>query len=500
MTTYAKGADVEALARSARVIKGMQAELTRIEATSRGAMRSIEAGWGGDNVRALVRHFNTRAVPGLQACSGVFEAMARRLEANVADQRSASGLGGSGGSGGAGGGGAGSGAGSGGGGLNDVTKTKGKKFQLDPDKQPDSMGDESGTSYRHTTQDGRHTYENATEGEDGRVRYDRYTHAGDYRDRQLEHESGWRSESESRVDRPWLPTDNSEDEDAFANRHPGASTAINRGVEGVNWMERTEHQGHTDYEPVYYDADGKVTDKEHAVRMAYGGGPGTEVKGYHEFGIKDGALAAGLGGTAGAYLLRGGVEGNLGAHGKYNASGFVGAEGKADASVSLGKDGLAAKANASAMVGVKGEAGVAYDNGPLAAHASGNAMAGAEAKADASVAIGKDGIRTSAGAEAFAGVKAGGEVGGSIAGVGGTAGGEVYAGIGAHANIDANFSAESVKVKVDVGAAIGIGGGVNFSVDVNPKEFLEDTGLDDVADGIGAAVKDPIGTIGGFFP
>ena len=47
MTTYAKGADVEALARSARIIKAMQAELTRIEATSRGAMRSIEAGWGG---------------------------------------------------------------------------------------------------------------------------------------------------------------------------------------------------------------------------------------------------------------------------------------------------------------------------------------------------------------------------------------------------------------------------------------------------------------------
>lgn len=498
MTTYAKGADVEALARTARVIKGMQAELTRIEATSRGAMRSIEASWGGDNLRALVRHFNATAVPGLQACNGVFDAMARRLDENVAAQRSASGLGGSGGSGGSAGGGAGSGAG--GGGLNDVTKTEGKKFQLDPDRQPDSMGDESGTSYRHTTQDGRHTYENAREGDDGRVRYDRYTHAGDYRDRQLEQESGWRSETERTVDRPWLPTDNSEDKDAFANRHPNADKAIDRGLEGVNWMERTDHEVHTDYEPVYYDADGNVTDKDHAVRMAYGGGPGTEVKGYHEFGIKEGALAAGLGGTAGAYLLRGGVEGNLGAHGKYNASGFVGVEGKADASVALGKDGLAAKANASAMVGVKGEAGVAYDNGPLAAHASADAMAGAEAKADASVAIGKDGIRTSAGAEAFAGVKAGGEVGGNIAGVGGTVGGEVYAGIGAHANIDANFSAESVKVKVDVGAAIGIGGGASFSVDVNPKEFLEDTGLGDVADGIGAAVKDPIGTIGGFFP
>jgi len=444
MTTYAKGADVEALARSARIIKGMQAELTRIEATSRGAMRSIETSWGGDNLRALVRHFNATAVPGLQACSGVFDAMARRLDENVATQRSASGLGGSGGSGSSGG----TGGSGGAGGLNDVTKTEGKKFQLDPDKQPDSMGDESGTSYRHTTQDGRHSYENAKEGDDGRVRYDRYTHAGDYRDRQLEHESGWRSETERKVDRPWLPTDDSEDKHAFANRHPNADKAIDRGIEGVNWMERTDHEGHTDYEPVYYDADGNVTDKEHAVRMSYGGGMGTEAKGYHEFGIKEGALAAGLGGSAGAYLLRGGVEGNLGNHGTYNASGFVGAEGKADASVALGKDG----------------------------------------------------IRTSAGAEAFAGVKAGGEVGGNIAGVGGTVGGEVYAGIGAHANIDANFSAESVKVKVDVGAAIGIGGGVSFGVDVNPKEFLEDTGLGDVADGIGAAVKDPIGTIGGFFP
>jgi hypothetical protein len=80
----------------------------------------------------------------------------------------------------------------------------------------------------------------------------------------------------------------------------------------------------------------------------------------------------------------------------------------------------------------------------------------------------------------------------------GTVGGEAYAGVGAHANVDANFSAESVKV--DVGAAIGIGGGVSFSVDVNPKEFIEDVGLDDVADGLGSAIKDPIGTIGGFFP
>ena len=382
MTTYAKGADVEALARSARIIKGMQAELTRIEATSRGAMRSIETSWGGDNLRALVRHFNATAVPGLQACSGVFDAMARRLDENVATQRSASGLGGSGGSGSSGG--TGGSGGAGGGGLNDVTKTEGKKFQLDPDKQPDSMGDESGTSYRHTTQDGRHSYENAKEGDDGRVRYDRYTHAGDYRDRQLEHESGWRSETERKVDRPWLPTDDSEDKHAFANRHPNADKAIDRGIEGVNWMERTDHEGHTDYEPVYYDADGNVTDKEHAVRMSYGGGMGTEAKGYHEFGIKEGALAAGLGGTAGAYLLRGGVEGNLGNHGTYNASGFVGAEGKADASVALGKDGLVAKADASVMAGVKGEAGVAYDNGPLAAHASANAMAGVEAKADAS--------------------------------------------------------------------------------------------------------------------
>jgi hypothetical protein len=44
--------------------------------------------------------------------------------------------------------------------------------------------------------------------------------------------------------------------------------------------------------------------------------------------------------------------------------------------------------------------------------------------------------------------------------------------MGGYANIDAALTAESVKVKVDVGAAVGLGAVVRFSVDVQPKAAI----------------------------
>lgn len=391
MTAYRKGADPEALTRIARSLTGMQAELGRIESTTRSAVGTIRGNWGGDNLLSLVDTFTTTCLPGLRACSGVLDEMARRLDENVAAQRAASG-GSHGDAGGESGRGGDGGRPGGPSGLNDVTKTQGKKHDV--------------------------------------------------------------------------------------NLHDGTPVKVgllDAALGGVNWTHKDEDV-RTDYEKTYYDAAGNVTDKAHADRAAYGGTLGTETKHHTEVGIKDGALFAGAGAGAGAYLLRGGVEGNLGQHGKYDASGFVGAEAKADASVSLGKEGLRAKAGAEAFAGAKGEAGIAYDNGPLAAHAGASAMAGAEAKADTSLAIGKEGITARARADAFAGAKAAAEVGASIAGIGGTVGGEVYAGIGGHAEVDAAFTAERVKVNVDVGAAVGIGAGVKFSVDVQPKEFVDDVG------------------------
>jgi hypothetical protein len=423
VTAYRKGADPEALTRIARSISGMQAELGRIESATRSAVGTIGGSWSGDNLLSLVETFTTTCLPGLRACSGALDAMARRLDDNVAAQRAASGGVGPAGT----------------GGLNDVTKTKGKKHDAN--------------EVHHYTQEWKHT-------EHG------------------EREWGLRLP---------LPHDGSDDPDRFANRHEQAARLLDGALGGVSWTHKDEDV-RTDYEKTYHDAAGTVTDQAHADHAAYGGTLGTETKHHTEVGLKDGALHAGAGAGAGAYLLRGGTEGNLGRHGKYDASGFVGAEAKADAGVSLGKDGLRAKAGAEAFAGARGEAGISYDNGPLAGHAGATAMAGAEAKADTSLAVGKDGLRAQAGANAFAGAKAGAEVGASIAGIGGTVGGEVYAGIGGHANVDAAFSAERVKVNVDAGAAVGVGAGVKFSVDAQPKEFVDDVGHG--LGGAGSAVED----------
>ncbi len=508
MTMYKRGADTEALTRIAGNIRGLQGELTRIEQSSRSAMGSIQGNWGGENLLTLVGHFNETAIPAMQACNGVFDEMAQKLDTNAKAQvaTSGGGAGGAAGPGGAGGGSGGGGTSAGGGppvppphGKNDVTKTKGKKFATEAHDGDGSVGG-GGNSFTHTVQDGQHRYENSRVGEDGRQHYDRRTHDGDYRRRELEHEQGWRTESQHNVNRPWLPTDDSDDPHTFANRHDDASRRIGHGVEAVNWTNKDEHTD-SSYTTHYYDSNGNPTDKGHAASSTMGGTLGTETKHHTEVGIKDGALYAGAGAGAGAYLLKGKVDGNLGDHGRYEAGGFVGAEAKADAGVSLGKDGLQAKATAEAFAGAKGNVGVSYDNGPLAGHADANVMAGAEAKADASVGIGKDGVKAHAGADAFAGVKAGAEVGGNVAGVGGTVGGEVYAGIGAHADVDANFSAESVKVKVDVGAAIGIGGGVKFSVDVQPKEMMSDVGhgLGDAGKAIDGGLEHGAKAIGKVF-
>ncbi|OFE17081.1 hypothetical protein BA895_18090 [Humibacillus sp. DSM 29435] len=508
MTMYKRGADAEALTRIAGNIRGLQGELARIEQSSRSAMGSIQGNWGGQNLLTLVGHFNDTAIPAMRACNGVFDAMAQKLDTNAKAQvaTSGGGAGGTAGPGGAGGGSGGGGTSTGGGpsvppphGKNDVTKTKGKKFSLE-DKDPDETSGGEGNQYTRTQHGSTQTYENTRTGADGREHYDRYTHAGDYHQPQLQHETGYTRETERDVHRPWLPTDGSDDPGRFANRHDDASRRIGHGVEAVNWTYKDEHPD-SSYTTHYYDSNGNPTDKDHAASSTMGGTLGTETKHHTEVGIKDGALYAGAGAGAGAYLLKGKVDGNLGDHGRYEAGGFVGAEAKADAGVSLGKDGLQAKVNAEAFAGAKGNVGVSYDNGPLAGHADANVMAGAEAKADASVGIGKDGVKAHAGADAFAGVKAGAEVGGNVAGVGGTVGGEVYAGIGAHADIDANFSAESVKVKVDVGAAIGIGGGVKFSVDVQPKEMMSDVGhgLGDAGKAIDGGLEHGAKAIGKVF-
>jgi hypothetical protein len=93
MTRYRKGANTEELARIAGTIRGLQVELTRIETASRPAVGTIERNWGGDNLLALGRQFTTTCLPGIQACGGILEDLARRIDDNVRAQRAASGTG-----------------------------------------------------------------------------------------------------------------------------------------------------------------------------------------------------------------------------------------------------------------------------------------------------------------------------------------------------------------------------------------------------------------------
>jgi hypothetical protein len=104
------------------------------------------------------------------------------------------------------------------------------------------------------------------------------------------------------------------------------------------------------------------------------------------------------------------------------------------------------------------------------------AFAGAEADVKGDVFAGPSGIGASAGGSAFAGAKATAEGSLDVAGVGGSARGELWAGIGAEASADVVVSAEQVKISVSAGAALGLGGSVEFEIDVNPKEVVTNVG------------------------
>ena len=116
--------------------------------------------------------------------------------------------------------------------------------------------------------------------------------------------------------------------------------------------------------------------------------------------------------------------------------------------------------------------------------ANGRVFVGAEVGAEASGAIGVGGAEGLLVAGAFAGGKAAVNAGGTVAGVTAGAGAEISYGIGARADLDAELSATSIGLSMDVGAALGIGTGVSFDVSVNPQEVMASIGrvFDDVGD------------------
>jgi hypothetical protein len=113
----------------------------------------------------------------------------------------------------------------------------------------------------------------------------------------------------------------------------------------------------------------------------------------------------------------------------------------------------------------------------LEATGKAEATAGVTASASGSVRVDlfskKPTVKVKAGVDAFAGAKVSveGRVGNDYAGVGAKA--EGWAGIGAKAKADVGIEGGKFKAKVEVGAALGIGGSLSFSVDVNYQKGID---------------------------
>ncbi len=133
-------------------------------------------------------------------------------------------------------------------------------------------------------------------------------------------------------------------------------------------------------------------------------------------------------------------------------AGAVLAQGTIEGKAKLGKTGLEATGKAEATVGVTGSA-------------SGSVRVDIFSK--------KPTVKVKAGVEAFAGAKvsAEGRVGNDYAGVGAKA--EGWAGIGVKAKADIGIEGGKFKAKVELGAALGLGGSLSFSVDVNYQKAID---------------------------
>ena len=141
-------------------------------------------------------------------------------------------------------------------------------------------------------------------------------------------------------------------------------------------------------------------------------------------------------------------------------------EGSLDGQLGVTRDGFVAAgalSTAAYLAKVEGRYSTSYGT-----TAQGKAYVGAEANADAGVSLGRDGLKGGLGGEAFVGGKAEGSVNQSVGPVDVGVGGEVSYGLGAHLDANAEVSADHVGVDFDIGATLGIGGGVKLDVGFDP--------------------------------
>lgn len=141
-------------------------------------------------------------------------------------------------------------------------------------------------------------------------------------------------------------------------------------------------------------------------------------------------------------------------------------EGRSEGTWSIDRDGLTT-AGALTAGGYLAKTSGAWSN-THGTSASGSAYVGGEANAKAGLSLGLDGVRANAGFDAFVGGKAEANINQDFGPVDAGVGGEISYGLGAHAEADGEFSADRVGVSVDIGATLGIGGGIEIDLGFDP--------------------------------
>jgi uncharacterized protein YukE len=146
------------------------------------------------------------------------------------------------------------------------------------------------------------------------------------------------------------------------------------------------------------------------------------------------------------------------------------------ASAGIGPTGAHAELHGEAeAVLIEGHAKGRVGNEHLGVEGEAQARAGVDGHGEVEASVGPDGAGAHAGAGGFAGAKASAEVGVDIGGVKPEVRGTVSAGIGAHFDAAMHIDRKSVKVGVDMGATLGLGGGVKWDIEIEPARLMDNT-------------------------
>ena len=100
--------------------------------------------------------------------------------------------------------------------------------------------------------------------------------------------------------------------------------------------------------------------------------------------------------------------------------------------------------------------------------ATASASVGAQADAQAGLSLGKNGVGAHAGVGGSVGARVDGSTSAEAFGQKATVQGHAIAGLELHADIDANVSLNKVEMSLSIGAALGVGGGWDVKVELDP--------------------------------